>query len=368
MLSKRLVWIWPCLLTLLVSGAYISARLVINDFDPLALAEIGSRYAAGEINGEPGYDGQFSYYIARDPDPVSVAPLLDTPAYRYQRILYPLLARYFALGRQAWIPWALLALNWVTHGLATLGISWLLHSRGINVAYALIYGLWVGLIAAVGLDLHEPLAYGFVVSAWVMKERGHETRFALCLILALFAKETTLLFWLAALLPAWKLGKKSAFFLLIGGGVLFAAWQFWLLDTFGSIGIASGGDMASGFEIIPFMGIIRIGFVKWQVFWLFLLIFGPTVILPTVWGFAVTLKDGMKTILEWSGGSLILHSLLIVFLPFSTFREPLGLVRIASGLVLAILMFASEKGHKRQLNYGLFWIAMLAMLIPQESI
>jgi hypothetical protein len=62
---------------------------------------------------------------------------------------------------------------------------------------------------------------------------------------------------------------------------------------------------------------------------------------------------------------MLLHALLIIFLPFSTFREPLGVVRIATGMVLSILMVASARKHQRVLNYSLFWIALLVILIPQ---
>jgi hypothetical protein len=366
MLSKRLTWIWPCLIAVIISGAYIGVRLVLNEYDPLALAEIGSKFAELDPAGEPGYDGQFSYYIARELDPHKVEPFLDVPAYRYQRILYPLLARFLAFGQEALIPWTLLAINWIVHGLATLGVSWILYRHDVRPRYALVYGLWVGLISAVGLDLHEPLAYGLIVGAWVMKELRRDDAFALLLVIALFVKETTLLFWFAALIPAWKQRfSNRSFILLVFGGLLYAFMQWWLWSVFGSAGIGSGGDMASGFELIPFMGLLRIGFVDWRVFGLFLLIFGPTVVIPSIWGLLSSWKNKQKIFSDWPALSLLLHSLLIVFLPFSTFREPLGLVRIATGLVLSILIVAGERNYSRALNYSLFWIAMLVMLIPQ---
>jgi hypothetical protein len=61
--------------------------------------------------------------------------------------------------------------------------------------------------------------------------------------------------------------------------------------------------------------------------------------------------------------ALLLSGLGILFIPFSTFREPLGLVRAADGLVLAVLAFASASNSRRALNYSLFWAAMLVMLV-----
>ena len=55
----------------------------------------------------------------------------------------------------------------------------------------------------------------------------------------------------------------------------------------------------------------------------------------------------------------------VMILPFSTFREPLGLVRFASGLVLAVILFSASQRLLRPLRYGLFWSALLAILLAQ---
>ena len=49
-----------------------------------------------EVIGPVGYDGQFLLYIALAP--VDAQEYIDNPAYRYTRILYPLIARAIALG------------------------------------------------------------------------------------------------------------------------------------------------------------------------------------------------------------------------------------------------------------------------------
>src|SRR4051812_40184986 len=48
--------------------------------------------------GLQGYDGQFTYYIARDL--LDAKPNLDVPAYRFQRILHPLMVRLLSLGQE----------------------------------------------------------------------------------------------------------------------------------------------------------------------------------------------------------------------------------------------------------------------------
>lgn len=356
--------IWPTLVVLSVSLLFVGWRLVQYGGDPMAIAEIGSRYAELDPGGTEGYDGQFSVYIALDPDPESVAPHLDVPAYRYQRILYPLFSRVVAVGIADWIPWSLIAVNVFAQAVATQFLVDFLRRRSLPVGYALIYGLWVGLLSAVGLDLHEPVAYGLIVVAFFLRDRERYVPMGILLGLALFAKETTALFWLAILISDL-IGRKLDYghAVLIAGGLLFGFWQLWLWQTFGEPGIGSGGNMATPFEWIPFMGFIRIGFVSLKALGLFFLIFGPTIIFPTIY----TLFQGVRRLrLNVENGfawSSLLNAASIVVLPFSTFREPLGLVRMFTGVVLAFLLLNADSENRKNLNYALFWIAMLALLV-----
>jgi len=238
----------------------------------------------------------------------------------------------------------------------------------------LSYGLWVGLIAPVGLDLNEPLSFALVIAAWLLLERRRSLAAAACLGLALFAKETALVFWFAAL-AGTLLGSRDRRLLagLSAGGVAFAAWQLWLLSEFGRIGLGSGGDMATPFEWIPFMGLWRVGTVNLRALVLFLIIFGPTVVGPAIWGAIASLKTLFAGSRGPSEFGLLLSSLAIMALPFSTFREPLGLVRAADGLVLAVMLFASgqyaaaQAGGRRRwlrpIRLALFWIPLLAILL-----
>lgn len=395
----------PGLLTLLVSALYTGWRLASYDGDPVALAELGSRFGEGMPEGSSGYDGQFNYYIALNPNPHQVAPRLDVPAYRYQRILYPLSARLLALGRPGAIGWTLLAVNLTAHALGTAGLAAYLQRRGLSAKYALSYGLWVGLLAPVGLDLSEPLSYALVVAGWLLLDRRRPLAAAGCLTLAQFAKETALVFWAAALAEAlagardegirpsdhreptggplpgsWPaplaIAAQQRRQLLAGlalGGLAFAVWQLWLLAVFGRIGLGSGGDLATPFEWLPFMGLWRIGAVDLRVLALFLVIFGPSVVFPSAWGAVAAARSLLKGGRGRSQFALLFSSAAVMVLPFSTFREPLGLVRAADGLVLAVVLFASDqfalgsavqwRRWRRVLQLALFWIPLLAILL-----
>ncbi len=363
-MAPRLRALWPALVALGVATAFAAWRLAAADWDPRALATIGTEYEQGDPSGTAGYDGQFAYYIALNPDPRQVAPQLDVPAYRYQRILYPLLARALALGNDSLVPWTLLLINVVSHFAGTWALAALLDRRGQWTGFALSYGLWVGLVAGVGLDLTEPLAYALLSGAWLARERGRTGVASALIGLSLFTKETGLLFWGALLLadlltraPRRALGSLG----LVGAA--FAVWQVALWAVFGRPGVGSGGDLSTPFEWIPFMGFFRIGIVEPKALALYAVIFGPTILFPTVWGIVAAARQAAKRIWAPDVGALLFNAGSIPFLPFSTFREPLGLVRLATGLVLATALFCSARGLRRPLVYSLFWCALLAILL-----
>lgn len=346
--------------------AFVLWRLSLAGWNPVELAEIGSRYAAGVPDGSMGYDGQFAYFMAMDLRPSVVGPMLDVPAFRYQRIAYPLLARLLSFGRAEVIPWMLLGLNLFAHVVGTWAVSRTLQSYSKAQAYALSYALWVGLVAAVGLDLHEPLAFALITLGWLARRGRRHVLSALCLGTALFAKETALVFW-AGFCLAELLGqrRREAFVPLLVGGAAFALWQIWLWSTFSAIGLVSGGDMATPFEFIPLMGLWRVGLTSGTLLVVYLVVFGPTVVLPALWGLFYSARTLLRAYGHLEAWNLLLQGLLIVFLPFSTFREPLGLLRFATGLVLCVILFAARTDRRKVLNYSLFWCPLVLILLRQ---
>ena len=358
--------VWPATVATLIAAAYVAWRLANLGWDPVALFEIGTRFSEGDPNGSEGYDGQFSYYIASDPDPATVAEQLDVPAYRYQRILFPLLSRLASFGSQALLPWAMLLGGLAAHWVGTWSVASFLEDHDQSPWYSMSYGLWVGLVAPIGIGLGEPLAYALASGGWLLRSRQRPMASAILLGMAVFAKETTLVFLAAAIL-AEALGerRRGALGAYLVAVAAFGAWQLWLESIFGSFGIASGGAMATGFELIPFMGLFRIGSVSPQALLLFLAIFLPTIVLPTIWAAVASIRRilaGSRTGETWS---LLANSLAIMVLPFSTFREPLGVVRFASGLVLAVVLFSAVEDLARPLRYSLFWSGLLVILVSQ---
>ena len=116
--------------------------------------------------------------------------------------------------------------------------------------------------------------------------------------------------------------------------------------------------MATSFEWIPYLGFFRIGYYSLFYLLSMMIVFGPAILLPSIWGIGASIK-------KWAGGEinvvvfgLFLNALAIAFLPFSTFRETGGLLRFACGLVLSTVLFCGYYRAKRILNYGFFWLVL----------
>jgi hypothetical protein len=145
-----------------------------------------------------GYDGQFYYYIALDPARAhDYIRSPDSASYRYERILYPMLARFAALERPAAVPWAMLLINLLACFGGVLALGRWLRRRGTTPWLAALYGLYPGMLIALQFDVTEPLAYGLVALAVYLFDFGGRrgvTAAGLAFGLAALARETTLVF------------------------------------------------------------------------------------------------------------------------------------------------------------------------------
>lgn len=348
----------------MVNIVLVSVVVAVSGGDPLKLVRIGTRFSQGDPTGTEGYDGQFIYFIALDPNPVSVAPLLDVPAYRYQRILMPLLARLVSMGTPSAIPWILPVLGIIALVCGTWAVSVLLDGWGVSRWYALVYGLWAGFTLALIVDLPEPLAYGLVAGGILAIDRDRLILGWVLMGLSVFAKEVTILFVAAAILGyASQRRWREACLLGLIALMPFLLFQLWLCTVFGEPGIGSGGAMATPFELIPFMGFLRIGASSMVYLLAMAVVFVPAVILPAVWGIFKSVCWIRDSELDMIVFALLVNSLVIVFTPFSTFRETGGIIRFASGLMLAVLLFAGRFQQRRVLNYSIFWLVLNVFLI-----
>lgn len=354
----------PTLITLLFATLLVLVVVARAEGDWLSLVRIGTLYAEGNPGGTEGYDGQFIFYIARNPDPEQVAPLLDVPAYRYQRILMPLFVRALAYGDERVLPVVMAWVGILSLAGGTWAVEQLFLSWGISRWYALVYGTWAGFLLALVVDLPEPLAYGLVAGGFLALVKGRKLLGWCLLSLSVFAKEVTMLFVAAGILAyLFQRRWRDALSLGLTSIIPFGLFQLWLWTTFGQPGIGSGGAMATPFEVIPFMGLLRIGEASQTYLLAMLLVFGPTIVLPAVWGIWQSARFWLAREQSVFTVALFINALVIAFTPFSTFRETGGIIRFASGLMLAVLLFAGCYRQRRALNYSVFWVVLNAILL-----
>ena len=210
-----------------------------------------------------GYDGQWYYYIALDP--VHAPDYMDLPAFRYTRVLYPMVARAAALGEPNLIPYTLLLVNWLAVGLGTLALAAWLRRRSWSPWWALVYGLYPGLLLCFQRDLTEPLAYALVACAVYVFDSGRRGAVwwaALLFGLAGLGRQTTVAFgvcYAAAVLVAgagdWRARVRANWlgavgFLALAVGPLLA-WMAFLWAWLGSPGASAPGNTSP-----PFVGLI----------------------------------------------------------------------------------------------------------------
>ncbi len=362
----------PYIIVTVLCLIYCTAVIFIRgEGNPLILMTIGTNFnptLSKIAYSEEGYDGQFTYYIADNPD--TAEQYIDVPAYRFQRILLPISGRILGLGQSGLIPLSLLLVNLLALAGGTYILEQLLVSHNVSRWFAIGYGLSIGVFGSARLMTTETLAYGLVLLAIWLYQRDKWVGSAIIFALSAFAKEVTLIFVAGYVLYLFtqKEWRKGTIFALISG-IPFALWQVVLFNTFGSFGIGSGGDMATGFEIIPFMGFFRILIDGNITIFAFLApIIGLFVLLPTFWGLWQCWQDYRKkrwSLLTWL---LFVNSAIMLFVPFSTYREHLGILRFIVGLQISVILYSAKNRKRRAMMYSTFWFFTTLFLISDFSV
>jgi hypothetical protein len=352
-------WLRPWLVILVLASAYCAVTLANNAWDPMAFVLIGKQYDPLHGSLQAGYDGQFAYQIALNPG--GAAPTLDVPAYRYQRILYPLLARVLALGNPAAIPWMLILINLASLVLGTIATEKILAEHGFSRWCALVYGAFAGMLLALRLDLTEPLAFALVQWGVLFFERGKHWHSLPLFALAALTRELTLMFAAAcALALLMRSSRRNAAAWGMAALLPFALWQVFLSFWLGEWGLQSGGAQASAFELIPYHGWWGYPSADLRLFVLLSLVVLLIALLPSAAAIIASLRA------LWQGRygpgvwMLLLNALIFPFLPASNVLNLPGLVRMTIGLVVAVIDFGALESSRRALMYSQLWLVLLA--------
>ncbi len=216
-------------------------------FDPSAL-ETGLVVFNDPNDGGDGYDGQFYYYMVKS---LLMGERGIPNAFRYQRILYPVLAYAGAMGRVEWLPVSMVVINLAAIALGA-ALLWLMVRDRLAVGYLALYTLNIGFLIAFFYDLATPLCIGLVVAGAYFYKRERWWLAAAMLALSLLAQENgavvvaALCLWLG-----WKRKWRGAFTL----GTAFIPWLAWQLviwRLYGGLPLVMSGNHLR----FPFVGMI----------------------------------------------------------------------------------------------------------------
>jgi hypothetical protein len=157
-----------------------------------------------------GYDGEFYYRMALAPFSLAQKVFgitFDAPAWRMQRIGYPLIAWGLSLGHAAWVPASLVFTNLIGLGVIAFFASRIALRLRLDAQAALLVVLWPGFIVTLMHDTTEIAAAAFLAAALDLYFAGRIFWFGFLGALATLTRETSIL--------------------VLGGILVLEAMRFW---------------------------------------------------------------------------------------------------------------------------------------------
>lgn len=258
-----------------VATVFVAIRLMTFDGDITRFVGAGDYFTVAQDvpsvlhieTGWVGFDGQGYYRLALDPftnDRLDYGIVLDHPAFRQQRILYPVLAWLVGgLGDSAGVAWALVGLNVVGVGAAAALGSVLAQRCGRPATWGLLFAANPAHIIALALDTAEILATTLVLATLVALRARRYPVAAVALTGAALTRETTLvvaiglaLAWLVVRLRRDRTPRTSqppAYVWLVPAAIQ-VSWQAYLTARWGTVPSRQGASMDIR---LPFVGLLR---------------------------------------------------------------------------------------------------------------
>ncbi|RKX33372.1 MAG: hypothetical protein DRP22_00405 [Verrucomicrobia bacterium] len=216
----------------------LAGRLQRADWNPGVLVVAGDRFTDRSqaarflpvLSNSPGYDGAFYFRLAVSPWNWTgrvAGIVLDAPAYRARRILYPFLAWMLARGDPFRSAVALLLINWLGLGvIAWLGARWAVGER-LSAWWGLLFVFYAGYLMSLFRDLTEIVAGMCLMGALVAWREHSAVKQSGLLALGCLARETVVLAAGAAAIDTLirRGGGMKRYFMALLPFVVFGAWQ-----------------------------------------------------------------------------------------------------------------------------------------------
>jgi hypothetical protein len=205
---------------------------------PLGRQVLGNDVVVPNVDG---HDGREFWVLARDPLLVHAATdrrHLDRPAYRAQRIAYPMLAAPWRVAGERALVWGLLVTNLAAITIGAYFAARLAAASSAPLRASLSYSLNPALFTALALDVADALALATLMWGLVCVADARGRRAAMVATLAALTKEPTLLAFaaVAALHPG--ISRRDRVRLVI---MPLAAVATWGLYAHARLGFARSG-------------------------------------------------------------------------------------------------------------------------------
>lgn len=325
--------------SIVVAFAYIMLLglfTITRGYSALDFVHLGTVWSQHNPAGTWGYDGQFYYQIARNP--LEAFKYMDNASFRYQHILYGLVVGALSLGQPVLIPYMLLLVNLLSVVLSVEIVSRLLVKHGLSPWFSLAMGLYFGQAAATMFDTAEPFTYLLVCIGVRMLEEKHLTMAALLMGLATLSREIAVLFPAGYALYFLIRKDWQAFVRFTVLGILPLLLFLLILRI---IFRETGVTFTRPLEHIPFAGIFFYTQVP-RKFWLLILL----MLVPTVGGWMVIGRELLRRKFGQVFFVLLANLALITFMSHSSYNDLVSSGRIATGLVLAVLLYGISTNNK----------------------
>jgi len=202
------------------------------------------------FTGEGGYDGQAYYYVAMDP--LATKGLYRNP-YRYQRILYPLVARGLALGQPRLLPLTLYLANLLALAAGMAVMITLLRGQGRSPWWSLFAGLCPAAIMTIQYDLPSPLAIALLLGAVAAYGRDRVAVASGLIALAFLTREDAVMVLVPLLgWEVWAHRSRRRAAMLAASVTPLVAWQAFVTSRLGGVPAA---ESLAVVQPVPFAGL-----------------------------------------------------------------------------------------------------------------
>ncbi len=233
----------PLIIVATLYAVFLNLVLLKHDYDFSVFVTAGDVFVDADaapsnlsvLQNSGGYDGQFYYRLALTPFTTlrtDQGITIDIPAYRQQRIVYPLLGWLFSFGHPTLLPISLIAVNFISLCiLAWLGAKYV-HLLNLHAIWGIIFTLFPGFLLVIVRDTTEIVEIIFLF-ATILALRHHRQFLAgILLTFAILTKETALVVSFGLLFENLFMRQRrhsqNIWFPVVIPIITYFLWQVWL--------------------------------------------------------------------------------------------------------------------------------------------